>query len=162
MANYAPFIDFTTTPRLADAIRWSSSQPGGDGFTGLLKATASGRIAFNVILNRKARWSPHDLKSKRPTVVLIGDDRGASRDPGDWRCSMSAIAWARSAIVHGCGAERWHYEEAIKAAEFTGRCLFVETDSDHVAPWLAAITPRCIPGLSIIPRPGQRHPVVME
>jgi hypothetical protein len=73
---------------------------------------------------------------------------------------MAAIAWARSAIVHGTGAERWHYQEAIRAAEHTGRCLFVETDSGHVASWVAALAPRQIPALSIIPPAGVTHPVI--
>ena len=90
--------------------------------------------------------SPHDLRTKLPTVVLIGDDHGDSRDPSAWRCSISAISWARAAIVHGTGAMAWHYAEAVRAAELTGRCLFVETDSDHVAAWLSAIAPRQIRG----------------
>jgi hypothetical protein len=153
-------VDFTKCPNLGASIAWASTQPGAEGFTELLRATAAGRIALTAIMHRKARWSPHDLTSRLPTVVLIGDDKGNSRDPADWRCSMAAIAWARAAIVHGCGAERWHYGEAIKAAEVTGRCLFVETDSDHVAAWVSAIAPRNIPpGLSIIPREGQKHPI---
>jgi hypothetical protein len=152
-------VDFTKCPNLGDAIKWAEGRPDSAGFTELLRATAAGRIAFTAILHRKARWSPHDLKTKLPIVVLIGDDKGASRDPADWRCSMSAIAWARSAIVHGCGAEVWHYRQAIMAAEITGRALFVETDSDHVAAWVSAIAPRGIPGLSIIPRAGEKHPI---
>lgn len=152
-------LDFSRNPNLSASIAWASTQPGGEGFTELLRATAAGRIALIAIMHRKAKWSPHDLKSKLPTIVLIGDDAGDSHDPDAWRCSMAAISWSRSAIVHGCGAERWHYQHAIKAAEVTGRCLFIETDSDHVAAWRAAIEPRGIPGLAVIPRPGQRHPI---
>lgn len=70
----------------------------------------------------------------------------------------AAIAWARFAIVHGAGAESWHCQEAIRGAEHTGRCLLVETDSDHVAAWMAALVPRAIPVLNIIPRDG-KHPI---
>lgn len=153
-------VDFTSCPNLGDAIRWAGHRPGGEGFAELLRATAAGRIAFTAVLHRKAKWSPHDLRTKLPTVVLIGDDHGDSRDPSAWRCSISAISWARAAIVHGTGAMAWHYAEAVRAAELTGRCLFVETDSDHVAAWLSAISPRQIPGLSLIPPAGQRHPVM--
>jgi hypothetical protein len=152
-------VDFTKCPNLGDAIRWAAGRPEGAGFTELLRATAAGRIALTAILHRKAKWSPHDLNTKLPTVVLIGDDHGHSRDPAAWRCSMAAVAWARSAIIHGCGAERFHYQQAITAAEVTGRCLFVETDSDHVAAWVSVIAPRGIPGLSIIPRAGKKHPI---
>jgi hypothetical protein len=49
----------------------------------LLRAAAVGRIALTAVLDRKAHWSPHDMKSKLPTIVLIGDDRGLSRSPPD-------------------------------------------------------------------------------
>lgn len=159
MPTIPHIVHFHETPNLSKAIAWASAQSGAEGFTELLRATAAGRIALVAVLHRKAKWSPHDLKTKLPIIVLIGDDKGNSRDPADWRCSMSAIAWARSAIVHGTGAQAWHYAEAIRAAEKTGRCLFIETDSNHVAAWAAAVAPRGIPGLSIIPPAGQRHPI---
>jgi hypothetical protein len=153
------FVDFLPGPRLDQAVARASSQPAGQGFAVMLRAAAAKRIRPTAILNRRAVWTPRALKSSLPTVVLIGDDAGDSRDPDEWRCAISAIAWAKAAIVHGTGAQTWHYAEAIRAAKLMGRCLFVETDSAHAPAWAAAIQPRGIPGLSIIPPNGGVHPV---
>lgn len=152
-------IDFTRGPRLTQAIAWASSRPDGAGFAELLRAVDAGRIALTAILNRRANWTPRMLQSRLPTVVLVGDDHGDSRDPAEWRCSMSIIAWARACVVHGSGAEAWQYASAVVMAELTGRCLFVETDSAHAPAWAAAIKPRRIPGLAIIPPGGGVHPI---
>ena len=153
-------INFTQSDKLDRAITSASSHPDGVGFAELLRAAASGRIAFTVVTNHRDVWTPRSLKVSLPTVVLIGDDASDSRDPNEWRCAISAIAWARCAIVHGTGAQGWHYREAIAGAIRLGRCLFVETDSAHVAAWVAALAPRQIPVLSIVPTPGTgSHPV---
>jgi hypothetical protein len=151
--------DITRGPRLTSALEWASSRPDGAAFGEMLHAVDAGRIALTVIINRRAVWTPRALKSSLPTIVLIGDDHGDSRDPDEWRCSMSVIAWSRCAIVHGTGATAAHYAEAVRAAEVTGRCLFIETDSAHASAWAAAIMPRGIPCLSIIPPGGGVHPV---
>ena len=153
-------VNFLPGPRLDQAIAWASSRPDGAGFNELLLAVDSGRIALTAVMARRVNWTPRSLKSSLPAIVLIGDDYGDSRDPSEWRCSMSAIAWARSAVIHGTGAQAWHYAEAVRAAELTGRCLFVETDSAHAPAWAAAIMPRSIPCLSIIPPNGGVHPAV--
>jgi hypothetical protein len=92
------------------------------------------------------------------TVAMIGDDADDSRDPAEWRRSLSAIAWSRAVIVHGTGAETWYYGEATRAAEVTGRCLFVETDSNHAPAWIEAAIPRQVPLLTIIRPEGRVHP----
>jgi hypothetical protein len=154
-----PVATITRGPQLTSALRWSENRPGYAAFGELLLAVDAGRIALTVLMNRRVSWTPRSLKSSLPTIVLVGDDHGDSRDPDEWRCSMSVIAWARSAIVHGTGAQVWHYKEAIRAAELTGRCLFIETDSRHAPAWAAAIMPRRIPCLSVIPPAGGVHPV---
>jgi hypothetical protein len=140
-------IDFLPGPRLEEALARTSSRQDGAG------------ISLTAVMHRREPWSPRSLKSSLPTVVIIGDDRGDSCDPDEWRCSISAIAWARAAIVHGTGAQAWHYAEAVRAAEMKGRCLFVETDSAHAPAWTAAIRPRGIPGLTFTPPNGEVHPV---
>jgi hypothetical protein len=154
-------IDFTreTDRSLDHCIRFAASRSDSCGFYELLTATKAGRIGFTAILNRRAVWTPRSLRSSLPTIVLISDDAGDSRDPDQWRCSMSVIAWARCAIIHGCGAEAWHYQAAISAAEDMSRVLFVETDSAHAAAWGAAIAPREIPVLSVLVAPGKVHPI---
>lgn len=154
-------LNFMPGARLDQAIASTATRPDAVGFAELLLATAARRIALTAIIGRRTAWTPRALKTALPTVVTIGDDAGDSRDPDEWRCAISAIAWTRAAIVHGTGAEAWHYREAIRAAELKGRCLLIETDSAHVAAWLAALQPRQIPVLSIIPPPGTgAHPRV--
>jgi hypothetical protein len=152
-------IDFTPCRRLDIAIARCATDPDAQGFLELLRAVRAGRISLTAILNRRAVWTPRSIKSRLPVVILISDDNGDSRDPCEWRCSISAIAWSKCALIHGTGGERWHYAEAIKAAQLTGRCLLVETDSSHVAAWSASIAPRQIPMLHIIPPAGCHHPV---
>jgi hypothetical protein len=161
MTTCPAIVNFTPGPTLDSAIAWTARNAAGVGFREHLCAVAAGRIALTAVMHRRVAWTPRSLKSSLPTIVLIGDDHGDSRNPDEWRCSMSAIAWARAAIVHGTGAQAWHYQEAIRGAELTGRCLFIETDSDHVASWVAALAPRQIPVLSIIPPGGATHPVEM-
>lgn len=70
-------LDFSRNPNLSASIAWASTQPGGEGFTELLRATAAGRIALIAIMHRKAKWSPHDLKSRQATdghQALLGFD----------------------------------------------------------------------------------------
>lgn len=151
-------IEFTPGRPLDSGIVRAGSMLGARAFVEMLRAVQAGEIGLMTILNRKANWAPRQIKSRLPMVVLIGDDYGDSSAPERWRCSISAIAWARFAIVHGTGAEAWHYACGIKAAERTGRCLFVETGSNQVAAWVSAIAPREIPGLMIIPPDGRTHP----
>jgi hypothetical protein len=153
-----PIIEFAPGPRLDAGLARVGDMPGARGFAELLRAVQAGRIGLSAILNRKANWTARMIKSRLPMVVLIGDDHGNSSAPDRWRCSISAIAWARFAVVHGTGGEASHYARGIEAAEWTGRCLFVETGSDQVAAWVSAIAPRGIPGLMIIPPAGQVHP----
>lgn len=154
-----PYLEFTPGPRLTAARQWCESQPEAAGMAVLTAAVDAGRIAVTVIIGRRTIWSPRDLRSRLPTIVLIGDDYGDPRDPAEWRCSMSAIAWARSALVHGTGAKASHYRAAVAAAEATGRCVLIETDSAHAPAWAAAIAPRAIPTMILIPPPGAVHPV---
>jgi hypothetical protein len=110
-------------------------------------------------MNRRTVQTLDSVRSELLAVAVIGNDDGDSRDAAERRRALSAIAWSRGIIVHGTGAQPGHYAEAIRAAEHTGRCLFVETDSDHVSAWLA-ILPRRVPVLSIVPPPGSGpHPV---
>jgi hypothetical protein len=120
---------------------------------------ADRRVGLTIISDHRAVWTPRSIISNIPRIVLISDDLGESRDPAQWRCAISAIAWARIALVHGSGSEVSQYRTAVLSAEITGRCLFIETDSINAPAWAAAIQPREIPCLTIIPRNGGVHPV---
>jgi hypothetical protein len=157
-----PILDFTTHPHLSQLIADATRHPGTEGLLTLLRATAAGRIAFVSIINRRAIWTSRDLKSSLPTVILVSDDAGDSRNPNEWRCFLSVSAWARTAVVHGTGARHWHYDAVVEAAQRAGRCLVIETDSDHAGAWAAALAPREIPTLVITPPSGGIHPVGAE
>jgi hypothetical protein len=151
---------FAPGPHLNRAIADTAAHPNGAGFNEFLHAVADQQISVTAIMRHRAAWTPRCLRSSLPTIVLIGDDAGNSRDPAEWRCSMSVIAWARCAIVHGTGAQASHYREAIRGAQRLGRCLFIETDSAHVPGWVDTILPRGIPLLQFIPPSGRVHPAV--
>jgi hypothetical protein len=152
------FVEVTHADAVPGLVAAAARHPSGAGICELLRAVAARRIALVFVLHRRAVWTPRHLKSSLPTVVILGDDLGDSRNPDEWRCSISAIAWARSAIVHGTGASAQTYREAIRGALATGRCLLVETDSAHIPAWVGAVTPRCIPTLICRPPRGGTHP----
>jgi hypothetical protein len=153
-------LDVTPGQRLDDAVAWATCRPGYESLGVLFRAVAEQRIGLTLIFDHRAAWTPRSIASKIPRVVLISDDREQSRGPEEWRCAISAITWARTAVVHGAGAEIEHYSTAVLSAEITGRCLFVETTSVHAPAWAAAIEPRGVPFLVIVPGDGGVHPVV--
>jgi hypothetical protein len=149
------------TPGLAQCIA-AAAQAGASavGIRTVMSAVQAGRIALTVIAGHKQNWTPRSLKSSLPTIVLISDDDDAveTRNPDEWRCAISAIAWARGAIVHGTAARGPEYAAAVTLAGSLGRLLLVETGSRHVQAWMTAIAPRRIPALALIPKDGGVHP----
>jgi hypothetical protein len=157
ISNFTP-----DTPFLARLLATVSlpGLPQTSGLPTLLRAVQAGQIALTIITGHRTNWTPRNLKSSLPTIVLISDDDDyvETRNPDEWRCAISAIAWSRTAIVHGTGAQKHHYVAAVVGAVAAGRCLFVETDSRHAAAWVAAIRPRGVPALAFVPPPGEVHP----
>jgi hypothetical protein len=149
------------TPGIARCIA-AAAQAGASsvGIRTLLTAVQAGRIALTIIAGHKSNWTPRSLRSPLPTIILISDDDDAvkTRDPDEWRCALSAIAWARGAIVHGTAARGPEYAAAVTMAESLGRFLLIETGSRHVQAWMTAISPRRIPALALIPKNGGVHP----
>jgi hypothetical protein len=154
-----PVLEVTPGQRLDKALADAASRPGFEPISIFFRAVADRRIGLTIVFDHRFAWTPRSIKSKLPVIVLISDDSGDSRDPAEWRAAVSAIAWARSAIVHGTGGQVSHYKEAVLAAELSGRCLFVETNSTHAPAWAAAIQPREVPCLLIRPPNGSVHPV---
>ena len=107
--NFTP-ASLTLIPWMESAVRSPSSL----GFFTLLRAVHAGRIALTAVTGHRTVWTPRSIKSTLPTVVLISNDDDAteSYDPDEFRCSMSAIAWARAGLVHAAKAEVEHYEIA--------------------------------------------------
>ncbi|HVX57170.1 MAG TPA: hypothetical protein VHA37_05550 [Candidatus Saccharimonadales bacterium] len=154
-------VEMLPGPSMDRAVTFTLQYPE-RGLSEILSAVVARRIGLTLVLDPRFAWSPRMIKSTLPSVVLIGDDRGNSRNPDQWRCAISAIAWARCAIVHGTGDQLFHYREAVRAALAKGRCLFIETDSDHVDAWMAAIALRAIPILTIRPPKGAVHPEALR
>jgi hypothetical protein len=136
-----------------------SSSRLGDAPIGIFfRAVADRRIGLTSVTDHRFAWTPRLVKSNLPLIVLISYDFGESRDPAEWRCATSAIAWSRTSVVHATGAQVEHYPTALIAAEITGRSLFIETDSDHAPAWGAAIQPREVLCLLLRPPNGGVHP----
>jgi hypothetical protein len=126
---------------LADLARTITltEQAGSIGTAHLMRALASGRIALLPLLPKESSskfkaWTR--LTKHRPAVALIGDDDGFDRGPVGWAQARRAVAWARSVMLHGAGAELFHYEAAIMAAELFHRTLIVECGTATLPAWI--------------------------
>lgn len=124
----------------------------------LLIAAKMGAISIVGITDPRDRWSPRDIRWSGPTVVILQGDVADARGPDGWRCSMSVIAWARGAMVHGCAGEAKHYALAAGATITHGRYLLAETSGARAMEWMHAIRPRQIPTITLLPAGGQ-HPL---
>jgi hypothetical protein len=151
-------LDITPGPSLNKTL---AEMAGRDEFEPIgifFRAVADRRIGLTIVFSHRFAWTPRSIKTNLPRIVVISDDFGESRDPAEWRCAISAIAWSRTTVVHGTGAQVEHYQTALLAAELTGRSLFIETDSAHAPAWAAAIQPRENPCLLLRPPNGGVHP----
>jgi hypothetical protein len=157
-----PVLDVIPGRQLDNALAEVAGRDGFEPVSVFFRAVAERRIGLTIVFDHRFTWTPRLIKSKLPRIVVISDDFGESRDPAEWRCAVSAIAWSRTAVVHGTGAQVEHYKTALLAAELLGRCLFIETDSDHAPAWAAAIQPREVPCLLLRPPNGGVHPANAE
>jgi len=129
----------------------------------LFQAAAVGRIAMTALTNRLSRPNINALrKSKRPALILVGDDEGSTTGPLGWVASTQLVQWARGAIVHGTGADPQNYAMAVAMAEMLGRVVLVETTSDAAEAWWGAFERAGVPGVAIIPPNGDAHPIEPE
>jgi hypothetical protein len=104
-------------------------------------------------------WPRAMKHTRRPTVVLLGDDPGAPAGlggPEAWRCAASLSRWARAVLVHAAGGEPEHYAEATRAALCVGRVAMIETTAIHARAWAHRMN--CRRTLLILPRDGL-HPL---
>ena len=131
------------------------------GFMGPLAVPAEQDLIDLVgIAEPEAPW-PRQLKhSRRPTVVLVGDDPGVPNGmggPDAWRCTAKLSRWARAVLVHGAGGEAEHYAAAVLACRKVGRVALIETTSRYAKAWADRIG--CPRTLLILPTTGP-HPLV--
>jgi hypothetical protein len=143
-----------------------NEQFGAIGQAHLMRALQRGRISYLSLLPDTSATkfkSFARVTTDRPSVMLIGDDDGFDRGPDGWSLTPRAVAWARSIMVHGAGAEIVHYESAIVAAQLVGRCLVVECSSATLPAWIAVARAAAHrpPTLIIKPRDGV-HPLPVD
>jgi len=96
--------------------------------------------------------------TRRPIIILIGDDDGESTGPAGWACAKHLRCWGKSAMVHAAGGLAEHYETAVSGAMTARRYILVETTSEHRAAWERLLAPG-MPVLSIRPDEGSSHPI---
>ena len=155
-------FDATTPADIARVID-EMDRAGGIGIAHLFHAMLSGRIAVLPLMPNgpAAKFKAWvRLTKHRPAVALIGDDDGLDRGPDGWPQARRAVGWARAVMLHAAGAELYHYEVAIVAAELTQRMLIVECCSATLPAWVdivqnAAHRPKCL----IIQPPDGTHPI---
>lgn len=124
----------------------------------LFRAVRAGLIEL-VMPRRESGWrflNEADAR-RRPVLVLIGDDDHASTGPAGWRCARRLPHWTRAAVVHGTGGEAAHYAAAVGFAIGHGRVVMVETDSAHLAQWMAPFANR-VPLLTVRSPNDAPHP----
>ena len=141
------------------AIR--ASMANSHGFMGPLAVPAEADLIDLVGIADPETPFPRQLKhSRRPTVVLLGDDPGlpdGMGGPDAWRCTEKLRRWVRAVLVHGAGGEAEHYAECVRAARKVGRVALIETTSRHAQAWARRLA--CPRTLLILPSMGP-HPLV--
>jgi hypothetical protein len=128
----------------------------------LLRQASSGR--FNLVqVDRTSipptRWLKH---SRRPVLVMIGDDDYASTGPAGWAALPKLLRWAHSAMIHGTGADVASYRAAAGMAVTAKRFLLIETSSAFVDAWAAVLSAARIPSIALRPPAGGLHPLPLD
>jgi hypothetical protein len=90
-------LDVTPGPSLDNTLAKVAGRDGFEPVSIFFRAVAERRIALTIVFDHRASWTPRLIKSNLPLIVVISDGFGESRDPSEWRCAISAIAWSRTA-----------------------------------------------------------------
>ncbi len=129
-------------------------------FIRTLAAPAEGDVIDLVgIADPAAPWPRAMKRTRRPTVVLLGDDPGAPGGMGGpeaWQCAAKLSRWARAVLVHAAGGQPEHYAEATRAALCVGRVAMIESTMTHARAWAERMN--CSRTLLILAREGL-HPL---
>ena len=146
---------------IADMIR-RGEQAGAGFYTPMLQRVM--RAELNVCWPQRDTVMPplYRLgKQGRPLVLLLGDDDYRPAGPSTWACAAKAREWAAACIVHGTGAQPWHYEMGAVTAMQVRRLLFIETTSEAAQDWAAFLKQRTpmLPLMGLLP-PDGAHPIM--
>jgi hypothetical protein len=156
-------ITTTVSKTEIDKVIAFAATAGGRHYIPLFRAIRDRRIAMMQVL-RGTTLSMRELKTftRRPLVLILGDDDHMATGPSCFPCVGTAKRWARSVLLHGTGGEPEHYEGAVQLAEQFGNCLLIETSSAQIDPWLEALkdAPKLKRGVVIWPPSGETHPVL--
>lgn len=116
----------------------AAEQAGAPGLAHLLRALRTGRIAFLPLSpgcsNTYFKTFVAQTKN-RPTLVLIPDDNYEDSGPGAWVTAERALRWAANIMLHAAGAELFHYEAAVQAAQLSRRLLLIEASTTTAEKW---------------------------
>jgi|tagenome__1003787_1003787.scaffolds.fasta_scaffold20713806_1 hypothetical protein len=151
--------DFIHAPSslLNDAIVMCE-QLGSAGHVTLFRAVQDRQINL-IIVARGTPISDAALnRSKRPMIVLLGDDDGAGSGPTGFRSWRRLRTWAGCGLIHAAAADVSSYSVAVALATLQGKLLLVETSAARAPEWVDALRASRIPAVGVLPRGGQ-HPV---
>ena len=134
----------------------ANSHSGLAGQLPLLHAARVGQVRWIAHI-RGTYIAPSLLNSRKPTIIVVGDDDGAATGPAGWPQADLLLRWSASAILHGAGAKSEHYDLAVMMAGL-GRHLLVETASTFLENWRNSARRIGVPALAIRPGKGLAHP----
>jgi hypothetical protein len=131
----------------------------------LLRARRAGRIALYEVFRETSASTFKRLAAvtrRHATLVVVGGDDGRHDGPEAWPLAIRMIRWARAVVLHGSGAEVWHYELAIEGAELHRTALLIECEAAALGAWQELIVAhsRDVALIKIVPH-GE-HPVANE
>jgi len=128
------------------------------GHAALFRAVRGRQISL-IVATRGTPISHKVLnQSQRPTVVLLGDDDGASSGPAGFRSWRRLKSWAGCGLIHAAAADVETYTVAIAMAVLQGRLVLIETSSAQEPAWAEALQAAGILAVGVLPR-GGGHPV---
>ncbi len=128
-----------TTPEQFAAVIAHLAQCGYGFKVPLYRAAQAGMISLCEITRDGMPPLKRLERTRRPVVILVGDDDYQSTGPDGWIATRPLMHWARAALVHGTGGTMEDYVGAVAMAIQWDKMLLVETSSDYLMPWAGVV-----------------------